>query len=844
MLVPGMVLYHRGNYIHDKYHSFGEVALVEIKNGLLIFETKEGTKRFTWDDIGRYLFFDEASSSEVEIINGPTPILDTEKNRYVREEKDQVFLDEKRTFDQLVGKFKKMLSLVSDKIITNKYGYIHVQEVHVASQRSELQKLREQEERYKAIIAEPYFAKLELGKYKFPQVYIGNLAVHESSESILDWREPIAQLYYTKNPVEYKKYDLKLIRKFDVYGGSFCGYYDSYRKENDSENAGIIDDFFLSVIKQKREIQGLQDIIQTIQDKQFEIISLPSELNIRVQGCAGSGKTMILMHRISHMLYNNKEINYSNIVVITPNKHLNLELSEVARKLDLDQIKRATLQEYYLDLIEKYMNNHAISTSSKYFSKLKAFSDELSSPITPDSAISDVQRTDFEYKFKLYMDSFQEFESIFPYANLFAIEDLKHSHHGEFIEDFAKKTGRLTTIMEQANRQGLIDEKTDIEKLKSQTKNKMNNAYRKFHSLLQKYGIIETVKSLSISEVMNFQLTSEQSREISDKMENEIKNQRNIFTEQYKKNERIEQLELQITSYLKKYIFTRYKELFIHNLMLSLDSLTSNKLFRYLYYFSLEYKKVDFLKKYKFGKNNSYLLEAWNAFIKDWKRGASLDLEYIYSFEYYELLKMLHYSYGRLSSMKEWLFVDEGQDYASPLIEVLTDVYPNAIINIFGDSNQRLAIDHNSYFFDKCKSDAEFSSYEIKTNYRNCVEITSHINEQCDMDIIPIGLHGSVTINDQVLDKEILWDKYTGRRIIIVQNESSFNTLVSKLPLYILNNVRYNDFTFSDKHTNVMSVKAVKGLEFEEVMVYNDEMDQNEYYVACSRALNHLTILA
>jgi DNA helicase IV len=302
-------------------------------------------------------------------------------------------------------------------------------------------------------------------------------------------------------------------------------------------------------------------------------------------------------------------------------------------------------------------------------------------------------------------------------------------------------------------------------------------------------------------------------------------------------------LEEQIQFYLEQFVFPRYSELVIDELTLSLGNLTTLKMFRYLYYFSREYKKVGFLKKYNDGNNNSYVLEAWEAYLKDWKHANSLEKEKIYSFECFELLKMLHHSYGSLSSEKEWIFVDEGQDYATPFINILTEVYPIAIINIFGDSKQRLANDYESYYFDKCDHDAKFSSYEINTNYRNCVEVTSHINEKCGMNMIPIGLHGSLTTYNQLNDHKIPWDKYRGRNIIIVQNEPSFVKLVSKLPTNLMNRLRYNDFTFSDKHINIMSVLAVKGLEFEEIMIYNDTMNQNEYYVACSRALNHLSIL-
>lgn len=841
-LVPSMVLFHRANYIHDKAHAFGKVIIVEIMDELIICETKIGIKTFARSDLGRYLFFDEESASKVELINGPKHIPNEESKLYVRKVNDEVFYYENDIFDRLVNKIKNFHSIVSDKININKQGYSHVQEVHVSSQRNELQELREQEERYKDIISSPYFAKLELGKYASSQVYIGNRGVPESDNQVLDWREPVAQLYYTKNPIEYKKYDLKCIRKFDIYGGSFCGYYDSYQKDLESDNSGIIDDFFLSVIKQKREDKELQDIIQTLQDKQFEIVSLPSELNIRVQGCAGSGKTMIMMHRISHILFNNKEVNVNNIIVITPNKQLNLELSTVAKKLDLDQISRNTIQDFYIDLIEKYMKKNKISTSSKYFLKLKTYNEKSSSNIMLNN-LTNYDSTEFSERFIEYLRSFKEYETIFQYSNVFTSDSLKFVNKQEFIKDFQEKTTRLTTIVEKANRQDLLGKNVDIEKIKTQIRNRIDRAYGEFHKQLRKHGFIEQETNLRLNEVINFRLSFEQSNELRDVTIKKITNSRNIIIEQSKKIEKIEQLIKEIRSYLEELIFTRYEELTIHEITLSLNDLTSHKMLRYLYYFSLEYKKVSYLEKYIKGSNNSYIIAAWESYLNEWKHGNSMVDDDIYSFEYYELLRMMHRSFACLSSEKEWLFIDEGQDYSSSFIEIIKDVYPNAIINIFGDINQRLTNNYNSYFFDSCERDSKFTLYEVNTNYRNCVEITSHINEKCDMNMTPIGLHGSLTTYNQISKHKIPWDKYKGRNIIIVQNESSYVKLLSNLPSNLTDKIRYNNFTFSDKHINVMSISSVKGLEFEEIMVYNNEMNQNDYYVACSRALNDLSIL-
>ena len=79
--------------------------------------------------------------------------------------------------------------------------------------------------------------------------------------------------------------------------------------ENDLFDADdIIDPFLLKVIREKRQIHKLTDIIATIQSNQVDIIHKPLNAEFIVQGCAGSGETMILLHRLSYLKFHNPNI--------------------------------------------------------------------------------------------------------------------------------------------------------------------------------------------------------------------------------------------------------------------------------------------------------------------------------------------------------------------------------------------------------------------------------------------------------------------------------------------------------------------------------------------------------
>ena len=81
-----------------------------------------------------------------------------------------------------------------------------------------------------------------------------------------------------------------------------------------------------------------------------------------MQGCAGSGKTMILLHRLANLKYNNPHIDWKSVKIITPNPGFSLYIDELSKNLKIDSIERLTLGEYYYSVIDRYSN---IASSTK-----------------------------------------------------------------------------------------------------------------------------------------------------------------------------------------------------------------------------------------------------------------------------------------------------------------------------------------------------------------------------------------------------------------------------------------------------------------------------------------------
>ena len=92
-------------------------------------------------------------------------------------------------------------------------------------------------------------------------------------------------------------------------------YYDEY---NEKLGLKAQDELLTKVLKAHRNDKQVSNIIESIQSQQYEIIKQDLNKNMIVLGCAGSGKTMILFHRLYNVLYNNPDFGIENVISTPP----------------------------------------------------------------------------------------------------------------------------------------------------------------------------------------------------------------------------------------------------------------------------------------------------------------------------------------------------------------------------------------------------------------------------------------------------------------------------------------------------------------------------------------------
>ena len=211
---------------------------------------------------------------------------------------------------------------------------------------------------YQYLKSTPFFARIDLvsnDKSELEKFYLAKFGFFEDGKPILiDWRTKLASLYYKnrfpKAGVSYKvgdqtfTFDMKLKRTFEFDGGKVTKYFN-----NDiglSENEVIID-------KIKDRSGGvLEDIVETIQESQIEIIDADPRQVCIVQGCVGSGKSTVAIHKLSHIFFNYSElIKPEKSILISKSRVLVDYLSTLFPRLGIFDLKYKTVRDLMFKLL-------------------------------------------------------------------------------------------------------------------------------------------------------------------------------------------------------------------------------------------------------------------------------------------------------------------------------------------------------------------------------------------------------------------------------------------------------------------------------------------------------------
>jgi len=205
--------------------------------------------------------------------------------------------------------------------------------------------------------SEPYFSRIDLYDNKTDtdeRYYIGKFSYTEDKPIITDWRSKVASVYYRyrypqkdvsyDTPSGLEVRDLKLKRTFEIQDGKLIKYYNNDLQLDES-----------SIIREKIEKRTggvLEDIIQTIQKSQLDIIEADPRQICIVQGCVGSGKSTVAIHKLAHIFFNYpKLIHPEKCLMVTKSQILAGYLSTLFPKLGIFDVTYKTLRDIVYNIV-------------------------------------------------------------------------------------------------------------------------------------------------------------------------------------------------------------------------------------------------------------------------------------------------------------------------------------------------------------------------------------------------------------------------------------------------------------------------------------------------------------
>jgi len=207
-----------------------------------------------------------------------------------------------------------------------------------------------------ALKSVPYFGRIDFSEedYGISKMYVGRFGVTPENTFeplIVDWRAPVASLFYTgalgeafyDAPKQKILVNILAKRQFIIKKEKLTGMFDS---------ALDIKDEILQMVLSSNAGEKLKDIIMTIQKEQDDLIRQPRVKTIVVDGVAGSGKTTIALHRVAYLLYNYRKILEDKVLILGPNNVFIEYISTVLPSLGESGVKQTTFRDFAFDILE------------------------------------------------------------------------------------------------------------------------------------------------------------------------------------------------------------------------------------------------------------------------------------------------------------------------------------------------------------------------------------------------------------------------------------------------------------------------------------------------------------
>ncbi|MDO4535603.1 MAG: RNA polymerase recycling motor HelD [Clostridium perfringens] len=750
-------------------------------------------------------------SKECDVLNDEKGNLIKIRN-WIHSEIDRIKIDEKSLKDKISELEKGSKGAYSEELFINKKLF------NIVEKNLEI---------YDEAKIKPYFARIDFREFRkdTESFYIGKNSlgdIKEGEEKVIDWRAPIADLYYSgtqgeayyRAPMGVINGELKLKRKFLYEDNEIIKCFDEglneiiLKSNLDNEEGEALIDEFLRINLENGTGNKLKEVVATIQKEQNEIIRADKNFPLIIQGSAGSGKTTVALHRLAYLLYRYKDIlEPKDILVIAPNKLFLDYISEVLPDLGVTDVKQKTFEDIALEMLN--LKGKIITKDKKFISILENEEDDKTKFILKES------RFKGSWQFKNILDTYLK------------VLEIKDSN----VENIIVKGYSLF-------------DKKEIKRLftKDLIKypiNKRKDEIKRYFSLKMKEKVLTVLDKIDFNyeyKIARLKKKMEDSKERREKLI-ELYDERDNFKREFQNV-----LKKEFNEY-----FEKWKGLTTSNIYL--DMFKDEEFFEKVICKVIPKELGEFIKISLEKNIEKNILDADDL-------GAML----------YIKLKIE----GILDSdLAKHIVVDEAQDYSMMQMEVIAMMSKRSSLTIVGDLGQGIYYykgikDWNSVIENIFKEKGIYKT--LKQSYRSTVEIIEFANKvlekqkNYEISAKPILRHGEkpkiIKFNNnkdfcENLDKIVEKIIGEGRTSIAIIGKSAKEC--KKIKDAIKKYSKY-DFTLVKEENKELKLEKIiipsyltKGLEFDCSIVYNldevqykdDEMDKKLLYVVLTRALHY-----
>lgn len=182
-------------------------------------------------------------------------------------------------------------------------------------------------------------------------VYVGknSIVTADADPLVVSWQAPAAERFYRANIKDPRGVTRK--RNFTTTRNRIERFEDILFAQLAQDVAALtetarlsIDDALLADLERTRSDE-LQDIVRTIHHSQYDLIELPMQQLVVIQGGPGTGKTAVILHRVSWLLFNEASLAAEDMLVIGPNAAFTKYIGRVLPSLGDSSVTHRSLTE-------------------------------------------------------------------------------------------------------------------------------------------------------------------------------------------------------------------------------------------------------------------------------------------------------------------------------------------------------------------------------------------------------------------------------------------------------------------------------------------------------------------